>query len=236
MKVYYVVALHDKTIFENNIEQYLIDKNTILIENIENDSMFKKYNRAIDQIPDLSDEDVLCFVHEDIKLLDDMFHSKVEMVFKLKPEVGILGIYGTTQFVEGGGWWMCDRPTYARGHIMQGRPDLEKPFHMTEGNIGFYDDLVSVDGCMFCMSGKMAKKYRFDELNFDGYHFYDVDTCFRALEMGFKVAVADILIEHASEGPLPESWVKNRETFLEKWKIKGYSFPMTAASFINKRK
>jgi hypothetical protein len=194
--------------------------------------MFSKYNYGLKMLKEkLNDDDVVCFVHEDVRILDDHFESKAQMVFDNCPDIGILGVYGTTEFTEGGGWWMTDRKLNCRGHIMQDKPELSEPFHMTEGHIGFYDDLVSVDGCCFFMRGKIAQNYSFDDFTYDGYHFYDVDCCFSVLEMGYKISVADILIEHASEGPLPDSWHQNRMKFLEKWSLRGKSFPITKNNF-----
>ena len=230
--VYYVVAFNDDKIFKSYIKNYLPSDRSVIVKNEDADSMFGKYNYGLNVLKNkLKDDDVVCFVHEDIKILDENFESKAQMVFNHRQDIGILGVYGTKEFTDGGGWWMTNRRLNCRGHIMQGRPDLAEPFHMTDGHIGFYDDLVSVDGCCFFMNGKIAQNYSFDTFTYDGYHFYDCDCCFSILEMGYKIAVADILVEHASEGPLPESWHKNRQKFLDKWMSKGKVFPVTKNNF-----
>jgi hypothetical protein len=230
----YVVSINDKDIFENNISKYITKENSMIIENsIDLDSMAKKYNNAISDIElnGLEDQDIIVFVHEDVKLLDESFEEKLKMVFNRKRDVGLIGVYGTTKFVEAGGWWMSDRKEYGRGHIIQGLPDKE-PFHMQD-RIGFFDDVVSVDGCMIAIKGEIINEgFKFDE-TLDGYHFYDVDASFTILEMGYKVAVADVLIEHASEGPLNEQWEITRKDFVNKWKDKGYIFPVTVQQFID---
>lgn len=235
-KIHYIVALNNEGIYNEYIGTYFKANNIepILVTNDMGDSMFKKYNVGLDLIKDnIKKEDVVCFVHEDIKILDKYFEKQVEMVFEARHNIGMLGVYGVTQFVRDGGWWMCDRPRYARGQIMQGRPDLKEPFHMTEGNIGLYDDLVSVDGCIFMLRGSIAKSYRFDEATYNGYHFYDVDTAFTLVKSGYDVAVADILVEHASEGPLSESWKKNRDKFVQTWERLGLTFPATVDKLRN---
>lgn len=227
----YIVSLNDNKVFENYLKPFLTNREgVVVVDNSQANTMFKKYNIGLDKLQP-TDDDIVCFIHEDIKILDSNFENKLEMIFKLKSDVGLVGVYGTTRFEEAGGWWLCDRRKYARGHIMQDRPDVNQPFHMTEGYVGYYDDMVSVDGCFFAMSGKVAKTYRFDETTYNGYHFYDVDASLSILEMGYKVAVADILVEHGSEGPLPQSWHDNRLKFLDKWKTKGIKFPITVESF-----
>ena len=228
--IYYIVAQNNVALYEEYLKPYFdkINKTPILITDDMGNSMFEKYNLGLSHIiHDLKDDDIVCFVHEDIKVLDSYLELKTEMVFNMDKNIGVLGVYGTTQFEEAGGWWLCDRAKYARGHIMQGRPDLSKSFHMTDGHVGYYSNLVSVDGCIFFMNGKLAKSYRFEQDYYDGYHFYDVDACFSAIQQGWKVAVADILVEHASEGAMPEFWHTNKARFIDKWKLKGFMFPIT---------
>ena len=238
----YIVSINDHDVFKENFawsmkQPWIYDSKswaTYYTPNAEDlDSMAKKYNHAINEIElnGLEDDDILVFAHEDVKLLDETFVQKLEMIFKKKKDIGLVGIYGTTLFPESGGWWMADRSQHGRGHIMQGLPD--KPtFHMQD-RIGFFEDVASVDGCMIAIKGSMINEgFRFDE-TIEGYHFYDVDASFTILEMGYKVAVADILIEHASHGPLGESWENARVDFINKWKDKGYIFPITIQQFVD---
>ena len=55
---------------------------------------------------------------------------------------------------------------------------------------------------------------------------------FKVLESGYDLAVADILVQHASEGPLNENWNINKSKFLTKWKNKGYTFPVDKKQFL----
>ncbi len=160
MGIKYIVALGTQETFDENIGPFLEDKKDVMIlkNDIAND-IFMKYNYALNNLK-FEDDDVLAFIHEDIKVLDKDFEKKVEMVFKHRKDIGILGVYGTTSFPEAGGWWLCNRPLHARGHIYQGYPGVvEKPFYMSEGpdNVGFFDNLTAVDGCCYFMSCRMAK-------------------------------------------------------------------------------
>ena len=76
------------------------------------------------------------------------------------------------------------------------------------------------------MSGTI---YRFDEETFDGFHFYDVDACFTLLKQGVDIGIIDVMVKHGSEGPLSESWHKNKKAFYNKWK--DITFPATIHSF-----
>jgi hypothetical protein len=78
------------------------------------------------------------------------------------------------------------------------------------------------------ISGKMIRDgFRFDEETYpEKYHFYDIDTCFTAHKMNYNVAVADILVHHKSEGPMPKNWFEAREEFKNKWLKNGVNFPV----------
>ncbi len=234
--IHLIIAKHNDEIFKEYIESSLekFKGRPELIHVIEDEghtSIFSKYNRGI-EMANPEDDDILVFVHEDVKILDKNFFEKLEMVFLKKSDVGIVGMIGTTSFSEAGGWWICNH-SFHKGSLMQGKPGTngKETFHMNRGR-GFFDNLVSVDGFCFAVRGKVCKEVKFDEPTYpNAFHFYDVDYCFSVLEKGWKVAIADIFTEHASEGPLPESWFKNKDIFLNKWKSKGYKFPIELSQF-----
>lgn len=236
--LYFVIPIKDQvdSDYENNLKFSMKNQwvnNTIFVNNTNGNSIFKKYNYALNKLKlqGLTDSDIICFTHSDVKILDPSFEEKIKLLFSFKTNLGIVGVIGTRLFERTGGWWTTDRNIYTRGHIIQGLPDKTE-FHMCEkGGWGGFYDVVTVDGCMFFMSGKMANQYNFDDRTFSDYHFYDVDTCFTALEMGFNVMVADILIKHQSEGPLSEKWFNDLNNLIKKWEDKGYLFPLTLSSF-----
>jgi len=195
----------------------------------ENESIFKKYNNALDKM-EINDDDVIVFLHDDIEIRDEHIEKKLELYFKYRPNVGIAGVIGTNLFDRSGGWWLSNRMIYSRGRIIQGFDNgTEHP--MIE--VGGMDDsdIVSVDGCILFIKGSVAKYFRFDNNTYDGYHFYDVDTCFSLMEQGWHVGIIDILVKHDSEGPLSESWISDRDKFIKKWEDKGYIFPITKKQF-----
>lgn len=224
--IHYIVAYHDEAVFKEWLGPSLdkFKESTLtLVENEENDSIFKKYNRGIEKIG-VYEDDIYCFIHEDVKILDAYFQEKVEMVFSRYGDIGVLGVIGTTYISENIGWWLCDKK-YHVGQIQQGLPNGTN-YRMVK-NVGFFKNVASVDGCCMFVSGKMIKDgFRFDEATYPGkYHFYDLDTCFTARKMGYSVSVADILVHHKSEGPMPKNWFDARNEFENKWKGMGVKFP-----------
>lgn len=231
--IHYIVATDNIEKVETYIQPFRkkIKAKGHIHVNILNQSIFIKYNQSLDILNRaIKDEDVVVFLHDDLEIKDPYFEQKAQLYFKYKPNVGVAGVIGTTEYTSIGGWWHTDRTIKTRGRIWQGHP-TQPDYEMVE--LGGMDDkgLISIDGCIMFMSGKIAKTYRFDDRTYSGFHFYDVDTCFTLLKKGFDIGLIDITVKHVSEGPLGEMWNRNRDVFLAKWnKLK---FPVTIDSFKN---
>ena len=222
--------------FQSHLNHSLIELGSRIqydcIYNREASSIFDKYNIGISRYKadDLKDDDVLVFSHADIKILDKHFIEKVEMVFNKKPEVGMLGVIGTTVY-DGNGWWTNSHDLHC-GQISQGLKN--KQTYQMIRKIGYFDDICVLDGCIFMIRGSLINQgLRFDEKTYpNSYHMYDYDMSLTVLQKGYRVAVADIGVEHASEGPLGESWQMNNKRLRDKWTKKGYQFPLKASDII----
>ena len=78
------------------------------------------------------------------------------------------------------------------------------------------EDVVTVDGVFFSVHKKRIKK-GFD-LTVNGFHFYDIDFCFRNYLEGVKIGVhTNILINHMSIGQTNDEWENNRQIFAKKY-------------------
>jgi len=201
------------------------------------ENIFKKYNAGIEAAmkTELKDDDIIVFIHEDLGIVDNLFKEKVELIFSEKPEVAIIGIAGAIEITDRGGWWMTT-PDKMRGHLLQGKEGSGhgEGFHLQKGAIGYFDDLVCVDGCIMITKGKFIKEgLAFDDKTFDSSDFYDLDFCFRAQEMGYKIVVADILVYHQSSGMgvFNDAWKESKDRFIKKWSDKGLVMPFTRDQF-----
>jgi len=116
---------------------------------------------------------------------------------------------------ESGKWW--ENPLHMYGqvyHKHNGKKWLSK---YSDKKNNFIDNVVLVDGLFFCVD-KNKIKTTFDE-SVEGFHFYDVDFCFRNYLEGVKIGVtSDIDITHLSIGQTNEQWEENRKLFSEKYK------------------
>jgi hypothetical protein len=241
--LHFVISQHNDEIFRNyllpGLQQWGLqscictDETPGTIE-----SIFDKYNTGINKLVNnedakLTDDDIVAFCHEDVKILDPAFLPKVEMVFKERGDIGLCGVVGATEIVETGAWWHA-KPDKMRGHIIQENGTTVA--HLIKGPIGFFDDLAITDGlCFFIRGSLLINGLRFDNATYNGFDFYDIDTCLSVLEKGFKIGCADILLQHRSVGDVSKKkdWYASKDKFLQKWKNKKFAFPITQKTFIN---
>jgi len=231
--IHYVIACKDlttyKKILQPTFENLIAKENGIYIEEGGDKSIFQKYNNALDRMV-IEEDDVVVFLHDDMSIRDPNFEPKIEIYFKYKPTVGLAGVIGTTEYSERGGWWLCDRTVKTRGRIIQGHPQ-GREYTMEEKGGMDNKGVVAVDGCIMFMRGSIAKTYRFDAETYSDYHFYDVDSCFEMIKLGYDIGIIDVTVKHESEGQLPLSWHEGKEKFLAKWKGAGLTFPVTLETF-----
>lgn len=228
----YIVARHNldsSEIIKKYLNSNKIKTNGRILEIWNDDqSIFEKYNTGINTCK-LQDNDVLCFMHEDIIIKDDELEEKVNYIFNSRKELGVLGVIGTEIFEDNGGWWHSNRNNHV-GHIEQSKSPTGC-WHMIKKQVTYQENIVAVDGCIFFVRGSLAKELKFDNNTFNGYHFYDADYCFSALEKGYKIGIADILVEHLSSGPIGVDWENAKDAFFKKWKNKNITFPVNCRSF-----
>jgi hypothetical protein len=244
MMLYFIVSQNNDEIFKNylipGLQQWEI-KSCICTDSTPGviESIFQKYNAGIDKLVNntecdpLKDDDVVAFCHEDVKLLDPNFVQKVELVFSQRGDIGLCGVVGSTEIGDTGGWWHAS-PDKLRGHIIQENGTTAN--HLLKGPVGFFDDLVVVDGlCFFIRGSLLINGLRFDQTTYTGFDFYDLDICLSVLEKGFKIGCADILLQHRSIGDVSKknNWYASRDRFIKKWKDKNLSFPLTQKTFID---
>lgn len=230
-KVYYVVAKHDEKIFDSYIKDYIKPHNSVVVENSpELNSMTKKYNEGRRQLlKRLKPDDIVVFVHEDVKIIDPLFEGKLLMAFKKNKDLGIAGVYGTQAYI-GGGWWNFERPTFSCGRIIQGLAN-GREVEMQDNPSRYNPHMVTLDGCIMSIRGSLLKKQEFDE-TIKGWHQYDNSYCLQTLlETDYKLAVLDTLILHASGGEPDEEWRQQGRQLLKKYKDMGIEVPITVKSF-----
>lgn len=233
--IYYIIP----TINPSNIDKFFLSKGdkerisrTVIMSDPSED-IFEKYNRGYEILKEnreISPNDLIIFLHDDVTILDDEFEDTCEEYFKSKPRVGLVGVYGTKSF-DHGGWWTNQRSMNGRGMILQ---------KFANGKVGTMRDsygdhsVVSIDGCFMVFRAKILEKVCFDNETLGGFHHYDADICFQMLSNTIcDIEVTDkFKIYHESAGGFDEvEFYKSWQSLFEKWTSLGLKFPLTISSF-----
>jgi len=228
-KFHYIIAKHNDEIYDKYIAKSMVGKNVIIVEDSDElTSMTKKYNEGIKRLGKIHKDDSVIFIHEDVNILDHLFESRLAMALASNPDVGVLGVYGTTHYT-GGGWWSFERDTYAVGSIMQ-MVKSGQIYNMRD-NLPPYSirkDLVTIDGCMMVARADVLNQVKFDE-GIKGYHQYDNSFCLEVLlNTKYKIGVGDFSILHASEGEPDEDWMNESLSLINRYKELGLKLPLTS--------
>lgn len=139
----------------------------------------------------------LCFVHEDVIFCDPHWDAAVLERFTLRPDLGLLGVAGSTL-----------RPDLPIGFAL-GDPQLDRvtirgidetTYSITENRCPYPIEECAVrvlDGVLLFTRQEIWQRFPFDQ-NILGFHFYDIDFSFR-IAQHYRVEVAPMLmLEHKS--------------------------------------
>jgi GT2 family glycosyltransferase len=94
------------------------------------------------------------------------------------------------------------------------------------------DGAQALDGLFFAARRSVFERLEFDAVNFDGFHFYDLDFTYRAFLAGLRVRIqCDILIIHASSGSFDEVYLRYAERFAAKFPDNVRAAPSSPLAF-----
>lgn len=185
----------------------------IVDETIHCQSIFKAYNFGIDH----AKYDTICFIHDDI-----LFHTpqwgQIILEHLNERKVGFVGIAGGSLIPRVPAQWSFDKHY---GRLLQFNKKLGRSELLDDGcfNNRTFLPAVAIDGVFMACRKDVAKKIRFDEQTFKGFHSYDIDICLQAHILGFENRVVNnLLLEHFSRGKLNRHWVENQLILWRKWR------------------
>lgn len=231
MDITYIVPRNDDSVFERCLLRYFKQKASRTIQisnNPEIKSICHKYSKGIDICREKNLLDgVIIFSHEDITILDNFFEDKIKYIFETNNSIGVVGVVGTELVSEKG--WFLEKENKPKGKIIQGVSDLQL---IKFGEVGFYDNVISVDNCIFAVRASLFNQIDFDIENLlNDNHHYSTDICLQALKCSYKICVADILVQHESTEHFKPclEWEESKETFIEKYS--DLKFPISVNNF-----
>jgi hypothetical protein len=183
--------------------------------------LFTGYNTAAAQ----TTGEILIFIHDDVQLLANPLAFGRPLQLLQNPETGFIGAAGSRILDTTGKWWGGNLTreetfTHCRGLIFHGAQN-EFGIHglVWPGGSAEFGQILVVDGVLLmCHRNTFNRVNGFDATTYQGFHFYDVDTTFRAHQLGLKNYAAPLPLLHASLGRYDEAWEKNRAIFAEKYK------------------
>ncbi len=200
-----------------NIEETIGVAHEILItdNSINGNGICKVYNAAAAK----AKFGLFCFVHEDVVFAtsnwgQNIAHHLSNMTTGL---VGIAG--GDTKSLVPSSWYISARSNHI--HVFQHyQHKAAKPSYI---RIGISDqshaiNVAVLDGVFLCTRKDVFLHFRFDEINFQGFHGYDIDYSLQ-VSSAYKIKVVpDILIHHYSEGRPGKDWMDSTLMVSRKWK------------------
>src|SRR3989344_2549800 len=169
----------------------------------------------------------LCFVHEDVRFLTKNWGEILLKKLQDK-KTGVIGVAGTTLLPEDGIWYSSQRP-FVQGqvvHSFNNKEQLDK-----YGTLEKDCDVVVLDGLFLACRKEIAEKFRFNDVLFKGFHFYDIDFSLRVSQNFNNFVTYDILLKHFSGGNVGKEFQENRGKFIENYKL-----PYTKLKNIPKRR
>jgi hypothetical protein len=208
-----------------NIEQTIgVDYEIITIDNsLKKYSISKAYNEGVDK----SRYPILCFMHDDVHFYSDNWGVSCLRKFD-NQKIGAIGLAGSAYApIFPGPWW---KTGFNCQHLFN-RKDI------TYGN-GSENQMpiLVLDGFWMCIRKQLFEQIKYDEEQFNGFHFYDIDICMQIQLLGHSIiSVYDIDVAHHSNGKLNREWQKFALRFCCKWRK---SLPATVinVSFLDKIK
>ena len=186
-------------------------KNIEVIEYVNNgESLTKVYNQLIKE----AKYEIIVLCHDDILLMNKNWGSRIINHFKRHKDLGILGVAGSKSLPSSAKWWENPKTMYGRVHHTHEGKTWLSAYSKDLGNQ--IDDVVLVDGLFFAIYKDRIKK-DFDE-TVEGFHFYDVDFCFRNYLDGVRIGVCyDVRVNHMSIGKTNDEWENNRVMISKKY-------------------
>jgi len=190
----------------------------IVIDNREkNEGLCAVYNQGVAK----ASGRVLVFMHEDVWMLEKEWDTVLLKKFREQPEMQLLGVAGSSLLVkEPWPLWYAAGIPYTFGKVIHLIEKTDEFFLALYNDRDGDQEAVAVDGLWFAARKSLFEKYRFDEQSFPSFHFYDLDICMQALELGKVFVTTDIRVLHKSEGAFKEEWKEWSKVFIEKWKDK----------------
>jgi hypothetical protein len=175
------------------------------------------YNRGAS----LANYPCLCFVHDDVLFHTQDWGAKL-MIHLSDQRAGVVGVMGGRYKAAAGLGWRDGKTSFYRYNMKDGL-NGGKQLRFNPAN-EIRSEVICLDGAFLCCRKDLWQQFRFDQVHFTGFHFYDIDFTFRVAKRYHNYVVDDILLEHFSHGSLNKAFLSASLRFDQ---LHGKSLPAT---------
>ena len=172
---------------------------------------------------ELSNGDIIAYIHSDFVIWDIDWESKVEKVFKDHKDLGLLGFIGSTEIDASGGRGLGTISNFQGKELLNNWKGSKAEIHGKR--IHGFTYAAVIDGCSMIFRRKALEDIEF-RTDFPIHHFYDRLMSCQMREKGWRVGVLGIASDHFSGQTantesaymeLAERWMKTRYGSIESW-------------------
>jgi len=158
----------------------------------------------------------LVFVHEDVQFHSENWGHKV--IKHLENEAtGLIGVVGTKikTSAPSGAW--LNNSLLDRFFMFQRNPSGDNYIKYANPLNEEISEVKILDGLFLCCRKNVWEENKFDELNFENFHGYDIDFSLQIQQIYKLYVVYDIELEHFSNGGNSKAWIKAMIKITKKW-------------------
>lgn len=221
-KIHYIVSTtsgkKEDTLLYNNIIKYHNVERVFITEDNKR-GLSEVYNEKLDAISYITPADYVHFIHDDVEILDNW--QRICDDIESRPDWMIQGVAGASkiEIKYPSLWNVMGDPKSFKGSL----------HHFTEDGTQLFStpcglrpaQTVLLDGVYLCVNVDLYRtgKWKFDE-QFK-FHHYDLAASLDAVNLGYKIGVANINIVHKSHGLHSlndKEWQESNDLFLKKYK------------------
>ncbi len=171
------------------------------------------YNEAVRE----ASGGLVVFMHEDVYMMEEGWDEVLRGIFARRPGLAVLGVAGSSWLSASPPLWAKAGPPWTFGKVVheldEGRDYFLEIFNEKDGE----QEVAALDGLWMAARREVCQACAFDETNFPGFHFYDIDFCMQAAAFGRVMATTDIRVKHLSAGSFDANWKAAAEAFRRKW-------------------
>jgi hypothetical protein len=223
-----IICSRNRTItpvqYGNISETVGIPYELIIIDNSRNQysSLAAAYNDGVRK----SHNSILCFMHDDI-LYRTRNWGEIVLAHFQYGNVGMIGVGGARYLSDIPSiWWAgglkyinSKNGTICHNSINTNRENMsESVYNMVNPENAVASRVVILDGLWFCVRKEIFDVAHFDDQNYDGFHFYDLDLSMQINKMNLELRnIFNIELEHISASRHDKKWIENCFIFYGKW-------------------